>query len=130
MPTTPFSVVLLQMPVTTGGYVTINPAAVVGLVPGNGPTCTLLMMSGIHYTLGSSAPDATSGDPRGSAFLYYYPTVITTFAAVLWLAIGMIVVSVLPSKLHPPFPVGPACFTAAPFTVKEAGGQSAGSCSL
>ena len=49
------------------------------------------------------------------------------FDDVVRLAIGMIVVSVLPSKFQPPFPTGPACFTATPLTVIEAGGQSAGS---
>lgn len=55
---TPFAVTLLQMPVTTGGYVTINPAAVVALTPGNGPTCTVVMMGGINYTLGCDYNDA------------------------------------------------------------------------
>lgn len=35
---------------------------------------------GMGYTLGALPPAATSGDPRGEAFYYYFPTVIGTYA--------------------------------------------------
>ncbi len=46
---------------------------------------------GMRYTLGAVPPDATSGDVRGSAFAYYYPAVVRTFASI--------------------FPNKPLCFT-------------------
>lgn len=35
---------------------------------------------GMGYTLGALPPAAISGDPRGDAFYYYFPTVIATYA--------------------------------------------------
>jgi hypothetical protein len=35
---------------------------------------------GMGYTLGALPPVATSGDPRGDTFYYYFPTVIATYA--------------------------------------------------
>lgn len=55
---------------------------------------------GMPYTLGAVSPDSTSGDPRGDQSLFYYSTVVTTYASL--------------------FPDKPLCFTRIGYLIPEA----------